>query len=90
MSLLIFLAQRAHLRAMPEDNLLAAFIRAIAWELIELGYRPSNQPRHLQRDDGEPLRPVAEEVWQAVNSILAGREDKVGSAPADSLRKQSL
>jgi hypothetical protein len=88
--LLIFLAQGANLRAMPEDNLLAAFIRAIAWELVQLGYRPSDQPRYLQRDDGEPLRLVAEEVWQAVNAILAGREDEIGSHRGDSLRKQSL
>jgi hypothetical protein len=75
---------------MPQDNLLAAFIRAIAWELVQLGYRPSVQPLYLQRDDGEPLRLVAKEVWQAVNAILAGREDEIGSDRADSLRKQSL
>ncbi len=74
---------------MPEDNLLAAFIRAIAWELVQLGYRPSDQPRYLQRDDGEPLRPVAEEVWQAVNSILAGREDAIGSGAANSPHRES-
>jgi len=75
---------------MPEDNLLAAFIRAIAWELVQLGYRPSDQPRYLRRDDGEPLRLVAEEVWQAVNSILAGREDAIGSEAGDSGQKDSL
>ncbi|HXE49160.1 MAG TPA: hypothetical protein VN663_12370 [Ramlibacter sp.] len=75
---------------MPEDNLLAAFIRAIAWELVQLGYRPSDQPRYLKRDDGEPLRLVAEEVWQAVNSILAGREEEIGSQPAGSSHKDSL
>jgi hypothetical protein len=75
---------------MPEDNLLAAFIRAIAWELIQLGYRPSPQTRYLQRDDGEPLRPVAEEVWQAVHAILAGREDEIGSVSEDSDHKRVL
>ena len=75
---------------MSEDKLLAAFIRAIAWELVQLGYRPSDQPRYLQRDDGEPLRLVAEEVWQAVNAILAEREDAIGSGAADSLHKDSL
>ncbi|HXD42575.1 MAG TPA: hypothetical protein VN649_18560 [Ramlibacter sp.] len=75
---------------MPEDNLLAAFIRAIAWELVQLGYRPSDQPRYLRRDDGEPLRLVAEEVWQAVNAIMAGREDAVGSEPGETLGKDSL
>ena len=75
---------------MPEDNLLAAFIRAIAWELVQLGYRPSDKPLYLKRDDGEPLRLVAEEVWQAVNAILVEREEEIGSRPADSLHKDSL
>jgi hypothetical protein len=88
--LLIFFAQRAHLRAMSEDHLLAAFVRAIAWELVQLGYRPSDQAPYLRRDDGEPLRLVAEEVWQAVNAIMAGREDEIGAEPAGSRPNQSL
>jgi hypothetical protein len=56
---------------MPEDNLRAELIRAIAAELTELGYRPSPRPGYLQCEGDVPLRLVAEDVWRAVEQIMA-------------------
>jgi protein-disulfide isomerase len=64
---------------MPEDNLRAELVRAIALELMRLGYRPSVQHAYLQRGDDEPLRLVAEDVWGAVNAILVERACQAGA-----------
>jgi hypothetical protein len=67
-------------QGMPDDDLLAALVRAIAWELIELGYRPSPTPGYIQHAGEEPDRLVAEETWRAMNEIMAGGEP---DAPRD-------
>lgn len=51
---------------------LAALVRAIAWELIQLGYVPTERPGYVQRGDREPVRIVADETWQAMRQILQG------------------
>lgn len=56
---------------MPDDEL-AALVRAIAWELIQLGYRPAEQPGYVRHGDREPVRIVADETWQAMRDIIAG------------------
>jgi hypothetical protein len=58
--------------AVPNDKL-DGLVRAVAAELIQLGYRPAAEPGHLLHD-GKPIRVIAREVWNAVNEILAGRE----------------
>jgi hypothetical protein len=56
---------------MPDDEL-SALVRAIAWELIQLGYLPTERPGFVQRGDREPVRIVATETWQAMQQILQG------------------
>lgn len=56
---------------MPDDEL-AGLVRAIAWELIQLGYLPSDRPGYVQRGDREPVRIVADETWQAMRQLLQG------------------
>ncbi|HEX8961512.1 MAG TPA: hypothetical protein VF801_00805, partial [Rhodocyclaceae bacterium] len=56
---------------MPDDEL-AALVRAIAWELIQLGYRPAEQPGYVQQDGREPVRIVADETWRAMKELIAG------------------
>jgi uncharacterized membrane-anchored protein len=58
----------------PVPQNLAALVRAIAWELIQLGYRPMGELGQVQRQSDDALRPVANEVLQAMKEILAGRE----------------
>lgn len=57
---------------MADPELLAALIRAIASDLIGLGYRATTTRGYLHRADERRL--VADEVWCAVNEIIAGRE----------------
>ena len=64
---------------MPYEELLAALVRAIACDLIKLGYRPTATRGYLQQGD-EPIRLVAEEVWRAMNEIIDG--DDPGAAVA--------
>lgn len=56
---------------MPDDEL-AALVRAIAWELIQLGYLPTEQPGFVQRGNREPVRIVADETWEAMRQLLQG------------------
>ncbi len=58
---------------MPEDEL-AALVRAIAWELIQLGYRPEERPGYVQQEGREAVRIVADETWRAMREIMAGTE----------------
>ncbi|HKB54928.1 MAG TPA: hypothetical protein VKD22_13105 [Ramlibacter sp.] len=58
---------------MPDDEL-AALVRAIAWELIQLGYRPDQRPGYIQQDGHEAVRIVADETWRAMKEIMAGRQ----------------
>jgi hypothetical protein len=55
------------------DDKVAALVRAVAWELLQLGYRPALKPGHLVGGE-EPLRLVAPETWKAMKEILAGRK----------------
>jgi hypothetical protein len=57
---------------MPHDDLLAALVRAIAWEMIQLGYRPNTTRAYVQQIGKEPIR-VADETWEAMNVIMAGK-----------------
>ena len=60
---------------MPDDDdTLAALVRAIAWELIQLGYRPSTKPCYLTREGKADSKLVAQETWQAMREILDGRK----------------
>lgn len=59
---------------MVHDQKLDALVRAIAWELIQLGYRPAATPGYVQQDGKEPVRIVAEETWHAMKEILANEE----------------
>ena len=62
-------------RAVPDDKL-ADLVRAVACELIQLGYRPTIKPGEVTGSK-EPFRVVAPEVWKAMKAmkeILAGRE----------------
>lgn len=56
------------------DDELAALVRAIAWELIQLGYVPTERPGYVQRGDREPVRLVANETWQAMRQLLRGAQ----------------
>jgi hypothetical protein len=56
---------------MPDDEL-AALVRAIAWELIQLGYRPDGRPGYVQKEGRDAVRLVADETWQAMREIMAG------------------
>jgi kynureninase len=56
---------------MAEDNTRAELIHAIAHELVLLGYVASARSGELLRGESEPARLVHEEVWRAVNEILA-------------------
>jgi hypothetical protein len=58
--------------AVPDEKL-AALVRAIASDLLQLGYRPALKPGHVVGGE-EPLRLVAPETWKAMKEILAGRE----------------
>ena len=53
---------------------LTALVRAIAWELIQLGYVPTERPGFVQRGDREPVRIVATETWQAMKQLLQGAQ----------------
>ena len=55
---------------MPDDEL-AALVRAIAWELIQLGYRPAEEPGYVQQEGRPASRIVADETWRAMKEILA-------------------
>lgn len=57
---------------MPEEKL-AALVRAVAWELIQLGYRPATNPCYASRPGEEMPRRVAQEIWDAMHEILSGR-----------------
>lgn len=54
---------------MPDDEL-TALVRAIARELIQLGYRPAEQPGYVCHGDREPSRIVADETWRAMKEVL--------------------
>jgi hypothetical protein len=58
--------------AVPDEKL-AALVRAIASDLLQLGYRPALKPGHVVLRGTEP-RIVAPETWKAMKEILAGRE----------------
>lgn len=58
--------------AAPDDNL-AALVRAIASELLQLGYRPALKPGQIVLRGTNP-RMVAPEIWKAIKEIQAGRE----------------
>jgi hypothetical protein len=47
-------------------------VRAIASELLELGYRPTREPGYVRQ--GETSRLVAQETWQAMNELIGGRK----------------
>jgi hypothetical protein len=55
---------------MPDDEL-GALVRAIAQELIQLGYRPAEQPGYVQQQGRPASRIVADETWRAMREILA-------------------
>jgi hypothetical protein len=59
---------------MTQDEKLESLVRAIAWELIQLGYVPGNRPGYVQQNGREPVRMVAEETWEAMKDILAGHQ----------------
>lgn len=59
-------------RAVPDDKL-AGLVRAVALELLQLGYRPATKPGDVTGTK-EPFRVVAPEVWKAMKEIQAGRE----------------
>lgn len=59
---------------MPEEKLRAELIEAIALELAELGYRPCAEPGYLQRENQEPLKRVADDIWRRVKQIRLERE----------------
>jgi hypothetical protein len=52
----------------------ADLIEALALELAQMGYRPCAEPGHLQREDGEPLKRVADDIWRRVKEIRLERE----------------
>jgi len=54
------------------DDALRALVRAIAWELIQLGYRPDDRPGYVQQEGRDAVRLVADETWQAMREIVAG------------------
>jgi len=56
---------------MPNDEL-TALVRAIAWELIQLGYHPDDRPGYVQQEGRDAVRLVADETWQAMREIVAG------------------
>ncbi len=56
----------------PDDKL-DGLVRAIAAELIQLGYRPAKQPGHVVADT-LGARTINPAIWQAMREILAGRE----------------
>lgn len=65
--------QVRRIRPMPDDEL-TALVRAIAWELIQLGYLPAEQPGYVKHGAREPVRIVAIETWQAMKDIVAGAQ----------------
>lgn len=58
------------MRRMPDDEL-AALVRAIAQELIQLGYRPEDRLGYVQQPGRDAVRLVAAETWLAMRDILA-------------------
>jgi hypothetical protein len=58
--------------AVPNEKL-AALVRAIASELLQLGYRPALKPGQIVLRGTDP-RMVAPEIWKAIKEILAGGE----------------
>lgn len=66
--------ERSHrIGSMPDDEL-TALVRAIAWELIQLGYVPTERPGFVQRGGREPVRIVAQETWRAMQELLQGAQ----------------
>lgn len=57
---------------MSDDEHLAALVRAIAWDLLELGYLPTREPGYVRQ--GETSRLVAQETWEAMRELLGGRK----------------
>ena len=57
--------------SVPDDKL-AALVRAIAWELLQLGYRPALKPGQIVLRGTDPDGYA--EMWKAINEILAGGE----------------
>ena len=64
---------------MQDEKLRSELIHAIACELVQLGYVAGVRSGELRLGPGEPARLVHEEVWRAVNLILAEQK-----APASS------
>ena len=64
------LTSRTQNAAMPDDEL-GALVRAIAWELIQLGYRPAEEPGYVQHEGRPPSRIVADETWRAMKELIA-------------------
>ena len=58
--------------SMPDEKL-AALVRAIASELLQLGYRPALTPGQIVLR-GTESRMVAPEMWKAIKDIMAGGE----------------
>jgi hypothetical protein len=52
------------------DDKLVALVRAIAYELMQMGYRPSAKPGHVLMEGAS--RDVAIEIWAAMGDIQAG------------------
>lgn len=53
---------------------LAALVRAIAGELIALGYVPTDRPGFVQRGERAPVRIVADETWDVMRQLLQGAQ----------------
>jgi len=60
---------------MAHDELLAALVRAIAFELFQLGYRPCATPGQIQRAGKEHVKLVAQETWKAISEITSVGEE---------------
>ena len=58
--------------SLPDDKL-DGLVRAVAAELLQLGYRPAEKPGHVLSETNV-LRVVDPAIWKAMKEILAGRE----------------
>ena len=56
----------------PDDKL-DGLVRAIAAELIQLGYQPTEEPGNLL-SRSQDFRAVDPAIWKAMKDIQAGRE----------------
>ena len=56
----------------PDDKL-DGLVRAIAAELLKLGYHPAEKPGHLLTQ-AKHFRAVDPAIWKAMKEIQAGRE----------------